>query len=336
MALFCVTLVVVALPVAKVKASAGDPITFKSCEYTNKWHAIETVFTNTSDRPVKALSFLVMSASGPIQIVEHDGDFAPGVETLKRTWADLERTHAQVAIRCVPSTVTFADGTSWQNPSVGVDLEHTIVQTPGSPIRIRDCRAMDSEERMPVWHYTYVNRASQPATNVSVGLVENGVMLVKKDDAGTFSPGIEIVRESSGNNIVPNDALQPACVVLSATFADGTSWTNPSSPAALASWPPISPDASASGGHITITGCDSSRAHYRNDGPLATRAVDIALIEDGHIVRTLRDAHDLAPQDELTSGFFAQNEIKIKDEKCVPIRVDYADGTEWINPALRG
>ncbi|HET9030090.1 MAG TPA: hypothetical protein VFN49_07935, partial [Candidatus Aquilonibacter sp.] len=305
----------------------------KSCEYTNKWHAVEVTFANASDRPIKSVHFLVMSASGPIQAVDHDGNFAPGSQTTRRSYADMERTHAQVAVTCVPATVTFTDGTQWQSSTVGPDLEHTLAQTPGSPIHIRDCRAVDTEDEFPDWHYTYVDRAEQPATNVSIGFVEGGVLIAKKDDAGTFSPGIEIVRDFAASQIVPNDVLGQRCVVLSAAFADGTTWKNPS-PLPTASWIPFAPTG-PSGGQITITSCDSSKVHYRNDGPLTTSAVDIGLIEGGSLVRSLRDVHTLGPQDELTSFFFAiKTQIAIKDEACVPLRVQYADGSQWVNPAL--
>jgi hypothetical protein len=315
------------------RGADAAPLAVSTCDYTLKWNALEIAFHNTGTNDIRKVNFLVMSASGPIQAVEHDGDFKPGSDTSFRSYTDQERLHAQVSVQCVPTTITYDDGTTWQNHNVGPDLEHAIAQTPGSPIRIRDCRVMDGYNRIPVWHYTYVDRAELPATSVTIGLVESGALLAQKEDAGTFSPGTEIVRELYQNNAVPSDVLKQRCIVLSAKLADGTTWTNPSAPQSM-QWPLIAPNTALAGGQITITSCDSGKAHYRNEGPLAVTAVDIALLEDGQIVRTLRDVHALASHGELTSRFFANNIIKIKNEACVPLRVQYADGTEWLNPAL--
>lgn len=335
-ALLCAVLVSVLAFALPAHGADAMPLAVSRCEYTMKRHALEVLFRNTGTKAISKADFLVMTASGPIQAVEHDGDFAPGSETMRRSYTDMERLHAQAAIHCVPATITYADGTTWQNASVGPDLEHTLVQTPGAPIRIRDCRAMDSEYGPPILHYTFVDRAEQAATGVSIGFVENGVMVAQKDDSGTFAPGIEIVRElQPRSGIVPNDVMNQRCIVLSATLADGTMWKNPSPPVSAA-WPPFAADAAPTAGQITITGCDSGRVHYRNDGPLQVTAVDIGLLEDGKVVRTFRNVHTLTAPDETAYGFYQQNDIKIKDERCVPLRVDYADGTEWVNPALKG
>lgn len=176
--------------------------------------------------------------------------------------------------------------------------------TPGTNIAITDCRSMDFELGTPQLHIAYRNASDKAATHVTVGFVENGALVFQKEEVGTFSPGVVITRDYfQTSGVIPSDLMHR---------------------------------------QLTLTGCDSyanagaGSVHVINQGPLTVTAYDVALVVDGNIIRTLRELHTLKPQDELTSRFFTKTEGNAKAAICVPIRANYADGTQWVNPLLQG
>jgi hypothetical protein len=77
-------------------------------------------------------------------------------------------------------------------------------------------------------HLSFTNLGSKPISSVAFAVDEDGTTstIVER---GTFSPGIAIERYWRGDR-----SLQAvACSVNSVLFADGTSWTNQSSPGGI-------------------------------------------------------------------------------------------------------
>lgn len=328
--LLCLVASSFAAPVRAQAPATAVPVTVSTCETVPRLNALEVVFHNVSSQTITSARFAVMSASGPLNMTFFDGSFPPGSETRRRNYADLEMQHYQASIECVPTLVQFSDGTSWQNPNVAATMDKALVQTAGSPIVFTACRAVDTLYGTPGIHLTFHNSGTTPLTKVELGLSENGALVWRQSDAGTFSPGIDIIRTySAESGVVPNDLMHQRCLVLSATFADGTSWSNPDAPVAAA-WPPLPAGAATAKAPISVTVCNVGDAYYRNDGTKVVKAADIALVSGGNIVRTLHNLHTLAPGEGIKSSFYTNLKDRLKDWTCVPLRVNFADGTEWL------
>ena len=71
----------------------------------------------------------------------------------------------------------------------------------------------------------FTNQNSAPATEVDFALFSGGVQVAEYQDLGSFAKGVEIKHtfpsETTGNL---------SATVVKATFADGTTWQNPSVP----------------------------------------------------------------------------------------------------------
>jgi hypothetical protein len=166
-------------------------------------------------------------------------------------------------------------------------------------------------------------------------------------DKGTFSPGTLIQREydydPSGRSgtkgyFVGDDMMRNRCIILGVKYADGTAWTNPSPPALSATGIPFTmpadPDPNAP---VTITNCDGTsfsdwRVSYQNSSSKPITAADFALVMHGRIDAAARDLHNLRPGDGNTAHFPLDGDDKVYHPQCIPLRVNYADGTVWYNP----
>jgi hypothetical protein len=118
-----------------------------------------------------------------------------------------------------------------------------IPQTPGSNVLITKCDARPYYASEPGFHVSpykngllgvltvaYQNQASSAATDVVFGLVSDGKLLTRSDDAGNFAPGAAI-----GHDLMLYQQIFPLkaaahCVVLGVQYADGETWLNPSPP----------------------------------------------------------------------------------------------------------
>jgi hypothetical protein len=69
----------------------------------------------------------------------------------------------------------------------------------------------------------FTNEYASPATDVVFALSNNGYVIDRFNDAGTFTPGVTIKHQFAENQ--PGDDIRVA--VEEATFADGTVWHNP-------------------------------------------------------------------------------------------------------------
>lgn len=77
-------------------------------------------------------------------------------------------------------------------------------------------------------HLTYVNKGSKPISSIAFAVDEDGVTSTIVDQ-GTFSPGVPITRYWRADRTLQD----VSCSVNSVLFADGTTWTNQSSPGGI-------------------------------------------------------------------------------------------------------
>jgi len=71
-----------------------------------------------------------------------------------------------------------------------------------------------------------------------------------------------------------------------------------------------------------------------SSSPIAT--IDFGLVSDGKLTAMFRDNGSFAPQAEVMHAFGIQNSAVTTagaPVSCVPLRVHYADGESWTNPA---
>lgn len=168
-------------------------------------------------------------------------------------------------------------------------------------------------------------------------------MVFEDTDKGTFSPGTLIqrqygYRDDNGKGyLVGGDMMQNRCIVLGVKYADGTSWTNSSLPALSEKGIPFTagdPDLNAP---VTVTGCDGHSGDtwhvaYQNASPKPIVASDFALIMHDRIDEAARDLHNLAPGQGNFVVFELADGDNVFHPQCIPLRVNYADGTVWMNP----
>ena len=142
---------------------------------------------------------------------------------------------------------------------------------------------------------------------------------------------------------VLTDLLHGYCVVLGVTYADGTSWKTPSPPPMSLKGITIDPPMPGLQDPVTLSGCDGSsadyygsgswRVDYNNASQKAIVATDLALFMHGSLMAIDRDLHDLAPGDGSRARFPLWDR-KFFQPTCVPVSVEFADGTMWLNPAF--
>ena len=320
-------------------ALATVPITVSDCHPDNHFLTFDMTFTNVAPKTVTKVRFALTNLGGPFTMIDDVGNYASGnIVRHRYRVSDLRFLRIYSDTTCVPTAVTFQDGTTWENPSVSPDLEKDFVQTPGSQIAISRCLVPGGLEM------SWKNLAQQDATEVDIGLVQHGVLVFETTDKGTFSPGTLIEHEyydapggSGKGYFVADDMMQNRCIVLGVKYADGTSWANPSAPQLSKDGVPFA-DAPDPGPNapVTITGCDgksSSDWHvdYQNSSTKPIVATDFALIMHGKIDDAARDLHNLAPGDGSTARFVLYDN-NVFHPACIPLRVNYADGTVWYNP----
>lgn len=322
-------------------ASSGGPVSVQSCAI-GKFGTFDTTFTNVSQRDIARVTFVVESASGPLFSMYHDGPFAPGSVTTRKARPDAMPGYLEATYRCVPALIAFTDGSSWKDQDVPGDMAAAIPQTPGAQIAFSSCYAAADDVSILVSSF-FTNTASQPATEVDLGFVENGSLVARDAAKGTYAPGTLIkykYRPQTG--VLADDLMHQQCVVLGVTYADGTQWRNPAPPP-TAPWPAFA--TSGDNGHITIDSCGVDNYEtggrywhlgYRNDGTSPVKIVDFVLVVDGRAVGTGRELHDLAPGEGLGKRqYYSAATGKLANPVCLPLRVTYADGSTWVNPAAQ-
>lgn len=319
--------------------SPGAPVTVQGCAVDGKWGTLDVHFTNVGPQMVKRVHFALMSESGALGMVNDVGSFAPGDVVQHRLRVAAIYLEMYADIHCVPATVTLEDGTVWHNPAVAAEMVHALPQTTGSQIAFSRCFIGDGVD---MW---FTNTASQAATEVDLGMVQQRLLVYELRNKGTFTPGVLIQRGYGSvggkGNAVGDDVMHTGCIVLAVRYADGTSWKNPSIPPLSLKGVPLTvdPDAQAP---VTVTGCDASSANaydpngqwrmsYENSSSKPIVAADFALVMHGYIQAVARDLHNLGPGG-TSSPRFLQWDPHVYHPKCVPLRVSYADGTQWENP----
>lgn len=325
-----------ALADAAAGAAAAVPITVQDCHPDQHFLTYDMTFTNVSPKTVTKVRFALVDASGPLTMIDDAGNYAAGDIVRHRF-----RVYDQVLLliysdtKCVPAAVTFQDGTVWQNPVVPSDMAQALPQTAGSNIAVSRCFIGDGLEM------AWKNTSGQNATEVDVGLIQHGLLVYTDADKGTFSPGTLIQRkygyyDNNGKGyFVADDMMQNRCVVLGVTYADGTTWKNTSAPPLSEKGIPFTVTDADPNAPVTITGCDGSsggswHVDYQNSSKKFIVAADFAFIMHGRIDAAGRELHGLSPGDGSTARFGLVDDVY--HPQCIPLRVTYADGTEWYNP----
>jgi hypothetical protein len=101
--------------------------------------------------------------------------------------------------------------------------------TQSVPIRIDNVQlygmALSDDENMNVPAYAaiaFTNEYDSPATDIVFVLENNGSVVDRFDDAGTFAKGVTIHHRFAENQ----PGIDPRIAVERVSFADGTVWTN--------------------------------------------------------------------------------------------------------------
>lgn len=87
---------------------------------------------------------------------------------------------------------------------------------------------------------------------------------------------------------------------------------------------------------VTVTGCDGHSGDtwhvtYQNASSKPNVAADFALIMHDRIDAAARDLHNLGPGDGNFVRFELGGADNVFHPQCIPLRVNFADGTVWMN-----
>lgn len=120
-------------------AATGMPVTMQGCSVDGKWGALDVNFTNAASQEVTKVHFAISDASGVLEMADDVGSYAPGDVVHHRLRVDPILLEIPVDLHCTPASVTFKDGTSWQNPAMPSQMEQALAQTAGSQIAMSRC-----------------------------------------------------------------------------------------------------------------------------------------------------------------------------------------------------
>ena len=76
--------------------------------------------------------------------------------------------------------------------------------------------------------------------------------------------------------------------------------------------------------------------HYTNASPDPISTIDFGLVADGKLTAMVRDVGSFAPQANIMHAFEIADNAVPKPRtptSCVPLRIHYANGQTWTNPA---
>lgn len=306
---------------------------------------MNVTFTNMSQKVVTNVRFGLITRSEVLDMKDDAGTVAPGDVVRHRLRVGQDYFLMWARVRCDVASVTFQDGSTWESPTLPPDMVRATPQTPGSNIALSRCQTGGG------LRINFTNTAPQDATQVILGIVQFGQLAFKDTDSGTFTSGT-LIERSWGDDLAPKsqktegdpvltDLLQERCVVLGVTYADGTSWKNPSPPPESLKGLNLDPPSPGPNDPLTVSGCDGSslsrggdwHVDYQNVAQKPSVAADLALFMHGHLVAIDRDLHNLDPGSG-TTGRFPLGEPDFFHPICVPVSVDFADGTSWTNPAF--
>ena len=337
-----------AVSVAPISASPDDaPVMVQSCSADGFRMTMDVTFTNVSQKVVTNVRFGLTTRSDVLAMKDDAGSYAPGEKVSHRLRVDQEYLLMWAKLSCDVAQVTFQDGTTWENPSLPPDMVRATRQTPGSNVALSRCYTA------PGIRINFTNTAQQDATQIILGVVQMGKVVWTDTDSGTFTPG-KLFERGWGSDVAPKsqvlagqavmtDLLQEYCVVLGVTYADGTSWKKPSPPPMSLDGITFDPPMPGPNDPVTISGCDGSSSNYYGNGSWRVNyqnvsqkpivATDLALFMHGSLMAIDRDLHNLAPADG-TQVTFPMWDPKFFHPSCVPVSVEFADGTTWVNHAF--
>lgn len=240
---------------------------------------------------------------------------------------------------------------------------------PPSPVTFSGCKVIDGNAGFSliappgtaVLDVVYHVDAQAPLSAVRVALVVDGAALKTIDDVGAFAPGSTIHRRFQ----IPPELLPlptpPSCAAATATFADGTTWTNPAIGAGVGARLTQTP-----GSQIDVEQCHpgkraTQQTHYlgkdakgheittrttQEDTSMSITFVDRAthaatgvafsLLANGTVVQRFEKQGTFSPGIPIEAMFSADPNIfplHTIHPQCRVDSVSFADGTNWKNPA---
>jgi hypothetical protein len=86
-----------------------------------------------------------------------------------------------------------------------------------------------------------------------------------------------------------------------------------------------------------VPGSPTLAIEYTNVSPVAAKVVDFGLVARGSLIAEVRDVGTFSPNVEIKHEFgLSPNVFPIGSAlvRCVPLYVEYVDGTHWTNPHL--
>ncbi len=325
----------------------APPVVVKSCDIDRYRMSLDLTFVNASSKTITRVQLALTSGDEVLAMKDDAGTFAAGDVVSHRLRVESPYFELWGKVGCSAARVTFQDGTTWDNPSISPDMSADVSQTPGSNVTFTKCFTSDQV------YMDFTNTAAQDIASIDLGLLQRGVLVWTVTEKGPFSKGTVLHKswdllgtrgdrnQTERGMAIDSDMLQNRCTVLSITYADGTSWQNPSTPPASPTAIPFDPPSPAPDAPLTVTGCNGSstsyygagdwRVDYQNTSQKPSIAADFALVMHGHLIATARDVHNLSPGDG-TRGTFPLGDPNFIHPVCIPIRMDFADGTEWVNP----
>ena len=192
-----------------------------------------------------------------------------------------------------------------------------FAQTPGSQIAFSRRFVGDGVD---MW---LTNTASQSATEVKLGMVQQGLLVFELDTTGRFMSGVVIQRgygSGGKGSVVADDVMHTHCIVLGVRYADGTSWKSASSPPLSLKGVPFTVNPSTMA-PVTDTRCNASSA--TGDDPNAEWVLSYTNASSKQMISAdfARDLHRLAPGQGSSPRFY-QWDPHVYHPKCAPLRID--------------
>lgn len=335
---------------------AAAPITLEHCALTNKatfdvpvdgYAALDVTYRVNGPSEVTRVRIAISSPAAILAMRDDVGEFSPGARVRHKLPVDEEMLRATDDARCQVVSATFADGTTWRAPGVAPDMAHALPQTEDSRLRITRCYPSLAKRAgangllldPSSVSVSFSNQAAVPATAVDIGLVQNGALVWQHTARGTFSPGVVVEPQwEPARHVIVSDALPSTCVVLGVTYADGTSWKAPYVPKESPG-PPVGASASVLP-ELTIESCrlrpitepmffPNWTVGFRNSGSRRMDLVEFALVSSGTIVAVATVRGQFDPGIVITKELWLYERDELANQACIPLRIRYADGTEW-------
>jgi hypothetical protein len=73
---------------------------------------------------------------------------------------------------------------------------------------------------------------------------------------------------------------------------------------------------------------------FQNASSKPISSVDFGFVQNGRVVTTVRDVGMFAPNAVIMHAYGLDYTVPNASGTCVPLRIQYADGSSWMNPTM--